>query len=332
MTDIPQSVYDNRSASTKDLCKLVGFAFKYDDLYHEMNKLTKNVDSLLAISRHPALYSSIHSSTNKEYIQLSDAITEAAKSPESFLVSFPTINMYAVFTPGNYLKFTQEYSKSPQNEVPDLYQIVLSGFPQKLVFVSDTAEYHERICRIASELFGVNSKVDGNRITMDILVDNTKDLKTMHDRLITEVRSRGSTKMKDSIHFPHQETVGAHEFVTYDLMKTLAARLDNVSSLLALLATKPDHSTIYNFIGDGIVANIGGTINGNISITTPQAKASQFVKENPPKVETKRDYYDRFVAQTGAGDVSMNDFGSLLKSLGYKKKRVGDSKYGWVKR
>lgn len=305
-----------------------------------------SLDILDNVSKNIKLFRLFQTSECEKFTNIDGALTALRRDEDAaqkVLIHFAELNLYGMFTPEQYTTLTNNLADKVIDGVNISFrpkQIILTGLPQKLVFICLGDEnIVEKIRKYVDQKYkcGITSvKTD---IRTEITVQrvggsNYEEAQSCYQDLFDFI----SEKNRD------------HEVANTILPMPIIKR-NNHSYMLADMSydvSKPQDikdiiSALKTIHSGNIIINMGVIVEGNISggnvgctqnITDdskPTIKTLKWIRENlPHEKEITTDYYNRYAANHDGAKISINHFGKIVRSLGYKPVQ-GTSHRFWVK-
>lgn len=268
--------------------------------------------------------------TIKKYVTLEEAIKNASEN--DIVIKITDINLYGVFTVDSYLNFIKNIHCDDSDNIPEHIeyhpqQIILTGWPQKIVFLCKSDdEIVEKVRGFVKKCFNEDITVikNGDETTISInkpLVKNSTESAESFRKLIDMIDS----------------DVGDRELAKLDLRQKYAKNHGELSYQLYSLSDGK-HTTdvgtllkeLHSHRGINVILQINGNNNniviGNANIAQApiddNARALEWIRLNPPaENETSSKYHERYSAS--GGTVHITNLHRLVKTLGYEAKKSG---------
>lgn len=318
-----QSIYD-------DEIKIIT-QFKIDKLsiYKKAREITSDLEILIKIFHNCRLFSKIYNAfddknKHKIFIDLRKSLEFINEQDESILIQFTDLNIYCAFEKNQYLDFIKNLNDVIEDDGinVNLYQVVLAGKKQKLVFACTDAKYFEKLQNYAKDCFKETVNKSENQITINIITSNETEIMENYNKLYNFIHVRGDDITCESMKQiqPIQESLTL-KFRKYSCNDTLTA--GNLDELIKLL--RSSHVIInapINIINGN--NNIIGNVNNNIS--NKETTNNWIVNNLPTEKEITTDYYNRYIAANKNG-IGNSQFGKLVRQNGYKTVNGGKFRY-----
>lgn len=342
-----QSKEPNNLPALASALNIVTTALTNENTNKTLNRataFTSNVFTLAKIAKHINISRQYFGNESQKFQSVADALAAAQSLPDSILISFANLGLYAVYTPAEYAAFCnktgnsfeqiQENTDADPYKGLNVYQIVLTGTRQKLVFASDNSEYFEELQKLAAECFKTTARRDKNQISVSVPTTDESDLFKKFDLLAAYVDMHGGPEMRETMRTVQVDRNGENQFRQYHMVEIFKLATDNLAVIMEHVQSMPVQITITNSPGCTVVT---GTNASNTVVSQPSSFspiAYEFIKANPPgKTETKHQYYNRFITTTGTdeNDITKTSFGKNLGLAGYKECSITGGAKGWRK-
>lgn len=212
----------------------------------------------------------------------------------------------------------------------NVYQIVLTGKRQKLVFASDNSEYFEELQKLAAACFKTTVRRGKDQISVSVPTTDEADLFKKFDLLAAYVDMHGGSEMRETMQTVRTERSGESQFRQYHMAEIFRHAADNLVTIMEHLQSMPPQINITNSTNCTVIAGNGNNVAATLPSISPVAV--DFIKANPPgKSETKHDYYKRFIATTGVSEskIPKISFGKNVKYVGYEERSITTKTKGW---
>lgn len=248
------------------------------------------------------------------------------------IINVTDIEMYGVFTVENYYNFI---SNIHDNAIDDIItynpqQIILTGWNQKIVFLCKSDEkIIERVRGYVKKCFGEDITVtrQGDETTISVnkpLMKDFEESSANFQKLVNMIAGTIGNNELTQLDLRQKQVVnaGGIAYQSYALSNNYPA---NVSELLKELHSVRAINFIVQINGNNNNNNNFhiGLINNVNNVATIEARAGEWIRLNPPTPgETSTKYYERYVGAAGS-DISIINFGRLVKNQGYKTKKSG---------
>lgn len=294
--------------------KVFRFRDEVPNLYGRARAITRDMDILAKIHNNIKLFTKIYNSGCLIFVELVRAIYTINTLPdETLLIHFTEIDLYGIFTHDQYLHFI----KNLNDEIEDhninvnLYQIVISGKKQKLVFACTDINYFEKLQNYARECFQSNITNSSNQITIDIVTQSENEIADSYNKLYNYINNRRDYVCCESMKQIQLINDMNYYYRKYSINDTLESKTKD--DLFKLIRTA-SHVVINGNINIGN-NNING--NGNIINKIINDESDNWIKNNPPNEhESTSAYYTRY-KQSGGKDAA-NKFGPKVKTSGFR--------------
>ncbi len=279
--------------------------------------ITKDYEILARISDNIDLFNMYYRSKCCKYISLSDALFDLQQ--DSILIHFADISLYGMFSPTNYTRFcivahdwnTASTDNGGIEILTHLYQLVLAGQQQKLVFICTDEAQYSQMRAYAEACFDSKSTQQGKEITVDIVCNGTADITVAYDKLYNYIRREGDETCASTMHHIQLLSYCGHDYRKYSCKDTI-----DVNTIEALRSVPIDTPTT--------------TYNRDISTQScTEELAISWIKSNQPMNGiSSATYYLKYHDDT-KNALTIQKFTKLVQQAGYKKSRNNKGCY-WV--
>ncbi len=309
--------------------KVGAFARKHPQVYHRANNLAPdNISFLLKVYDNMKLFNRISRSDGKLFLDLFGAIyTADVEDTDTVLIHFTELDLYCVFTPQQYLDFV----KNIADDIDDygyavsVYQVVISGKHQKLVFACTNVEHFDKMKKYASDCFHTSISTSADQITVNIVNDSEIKIFENYNKLYNYIHKLGDENCCDSMKQIQLMESFMYKYRKYSCDDSLKVRsMDDL-----MLALRTGHLTVNGplIIGD---KNIIAGDNNKIIINDKKSSAQKWIAENLPEDrENTTLYYEKYVA-CHPDAIHTNQFGKFVRDQGYTTSRSESGRY-WKK-
>jgi hypothetical protein len=292
------------------------------DVYLLANKIANdNIRILFKISKNEALFHRVRRLCPNVFTQSIEAIHHMKKEPNNVLIHFSDIDLYGVFKYTEYIHFANNLREDiyQDNVAVHLYQLVLSGTKQKLVFVCSDAQYFSKLQTYAKDCFKTNTFRSNDQITIDIVTSNETEIFDSYVRLYNYVKTKdplAAESMKQIL--PDLDNYDC-SYRYYSCNDTLNA--SNVDELIKLLRTLPNNESItVNIYNNNVINNVGGN-NNHINVTPNYIKDTEnWINNNPPHLESTGNYFKHYKSCINR-PIGIQEFAQTMVRLGFRKSR-----------
>lgn len=305
--------------STEAKDKFNKFSEKNPELFKKAEALTGDYKILAKIYDNIKLFSRINKSGCLIYSELVFAIFALETLPdESILIQFTEIDLYGIFTSEQYLNFIknlgddiEEYDISV-----NLYQVVISGKKQKLVFACTDFKYFDKLQNYARDCFGEDVSKSSNQLTVNIITQNEAEIADNYNKLYNFINNRNDQPCCESMKQIQLLQAMQYKFRKYSCNDTLSAK--NMEELVKALRGATINAPI--IIGNyNIIGNQNKQI---INQADPKQSARDWIKNNPPADrESSGKYFERWQAANIPG-VDIRAFNKAVIEQGYQNKKT----------
>jgi hypothetical protein len=253
-----------------------------------------------------------------KFTDLAHALGSLEDSPDdNVLIQFTDIDLYCVFNSNQYTTFFET-----MEETADLYQIVLAGKKQKLVFACTDNNYFTELQDYAKNCFNADVSTSKNQITIAVVNSNEGDIANNYDKLyeyVSRQKNKGCLEAMKDIRASRELT---YKYRSYSISNLIDCY--DVRSIMNALRS----ITNLTVNGNVTINNINGN-NNTIGSSDRTQVARNWVANNPPfDREITTDYYNRYCKVSDP--IANNQFGKLAREIGYKTIQ-GRNKRLWVK-
>jgi hypothetical protein len=301
---------------------LTKFREEYPLIFNRAKEITKDYETLIKIYANLKLFNKIIRSGCIIFADLIRAIlTMETAADDTLLIQFTDIDLCGIFSPDQYLNFLRNISDTieDRNIKVNLYQVVISGKKQKLVFACTDVSFFEKLQKYARDCFQAVINNSSNQITVNVIAANENELIENYNKLYNYISGKKDSACCESMKQVQLLQDIRLSYRKYSCNDTLAAKtLEQLIPLLRTIhSTGPINITINNNLG---------TIN-NFAAETDN-DAVKWIKNNPPKShEYKIPYFARY--KNDDGKLSPNIFGKVMKGLGYSTGQDRGGRY-WL--
>jgi hypothetical protein len=319
------------------------FATK-SSLFAKAIAVTTDIFVLEKIAGHITLAVAYFASKCKKFTKLTEAIRAAEESNDNILVHFMSFGLFGVYEPQQYAEFcgnlrntleeaSGDINPADTSAVPgllDMYQVVLCGKRQKLVFACDNSDFFEQLQKLATACFGVESYRDESQISVDIMTTDETDILKKFTQFTKYVEKHGSSGMKASMHTVQVESEDEYLLRQYRAGGVVLTA-EGLEEIIRRMFHAPPVSININNITNSTIN--GNVINGSTVTTqstpTLEDAAVAWIAANPPRHhEPSPEYYKRYSSNHTHARLPNTSFHPLAKSLGYTTiKSNGTYKY-----
>jgi hypothetical protein len=245
-----------------------------------------------------------------------------SKSPDDhILIQFTDIDIFCIFDNKQYTHFIDTVSMNLEADTPpiDLYQIVLVGKKQKMVFACTDSKYFAKLQTYARDCFDSKVTTSRNQITVDIVNSSEDEITANYDRLYKYIDSVGDNNCLEVMNEIRVISEATHRYRKFSLNDNLG-NYYNPSDLISMLRSV--HTLNITITGNN--NNIMSIVN-----VDKVQQAREWITTNlPTEREVTTEYYARYVDDGGC--IAVNRFSNLVREAGYKVIR-GTNKRMWLK-
>lgn len=267
----------------------------------------------------------------RKHATLDNAIRDTKDG--EMIINITELQLYGVFTVEGYLQFLRNLHSGDELDNPIKYcpkQIVLTGWPQKIVFLCNSDEKMiEKVRCYVMKCFGSDIMVtrQGGETTVSVCkpqvndnnaaVENFRKLVDMIDKNAGDDELTRLNLRMNHVRKISGETYQAHELSdgknAVDVT-TLLKELHSIRAVNFIVQINDNHGNIA--VGGNVNINVNGGSNDEMN-------AIEWIKINPPgENELSSVYYNRFTKAMGP-IISITIFGRFVKNSGYGKKKSG---------
>lgn len=310
--------------------KSLQFSERKPDMYKKACTITGDIHILAKIYDNTILFNKVFNSGCKIFVELVYAMFELENSADNtVLIHFTEIDLYGLFGQQSYLDFIKNINDKIEDDniSVNLYQVVIGGSKQKLVFACTDVVYFEKLQNYARDCFKVNISNSSNQITVDIITQNESEISDNYNKLYNFIYNSGDSICCESMKQIQLLQKMQYKYRRYACNDTLTAR--NMEELIKLLKSAT-HITI-NAPVNIVMGNVNNINVNKIAAVDKFLIAKEWIRNNLPvdkEVTTK--YYERYI--TGIIDpVVVSHFGKLVRDEGYETARGNNNCRYWKK-
>ena len=293
----------------------------------------------IRVSKNIKLFRLYQTSACEKFIDIKLALKKMTEeqSKQKILIHFTELDLYGVFTPEQYYALTTDLAEKVfegENITFQPKQIVLSGLPQKLIFICLGDEnivekirgYVKRKYNCDISYIKTNNRIE---ITVQGVGGNTYEeaQKSYHDLFdFINTKQSDPAVAGDLLPMPVVKS-SKREYVVADISHDVSKHLD-MKELISVLKTIHGENVVINLIiGNGNIINNNNNKNTSSSI---KDIAKRWIENNPPKHhEPKSEYYLRYKKDNPAA-LADNSFGKyVLANPKYSSGKTGNVRY-WI--
>lgn len=335
LADVDIELYDRISASIKQ-CRFV-----YGILRKQLGSIKVPEQTILALPNNMGIAKKFAMATCKKFTDVASAMKEIVTG--EILIYLTEIHLYGVFTLDNYVRFISNIRDDDDETMAAGYkakQVVLSGWPQRLVFV----------CRGGDDIVGKIRKYVKDCLQSDISIvkENEEIVISIQGNLhrnysetvvayqnliehinrvggediIRDIKRHNNLCIGDSTYYAC--VLGDHGVISNvdDLKKILSSY--HIENLTIQINNLMNNKGIVAF-GDNIVAN-----NNNL-VNDPMILAENWIRLNPPDSSVKKSDYYRKYKDANANQIILGDsmFAKAVKGSGFTTKTIRGIGY-WI--
>jgi hypothetical protein len=293
------------------------FSEKLPRQFNDACSITQNMSTLVKIYKNIKLFNRVKRAKCTIYTELVRALCAVDEAESMILIHFTDIDLYCVFTNDDYLDLATNIQGDVEDQLygVNIYQVVLSGKRQKLVFACTDPEYFDKLQRYACDCFNKPTSASANEVMVDIVTNDEKEIFDSYNKLYDFIRSRNDLPCCDAMKPIQLMRDISYQHRRYSCNDTLSAlTMDRLVGLL--------RSAVI-VIGDNNVVN---AINGdNNRINTGPNKAAvarRWIESHPPGGEKTGDYFAQYKDSID-DHLSIHAFAKLITSMGYRQRRTG---------
>lgn len=297
------------------------------------------------VSKNIKLFRLYQTSACEKFIDIKLALKKMTEeqSKQKILIHFTELDLYGVFTPEQYYALTTDLAEKVfegENITFQPKQIVLSGLPQKLIFICLGDEnivekirgYVKRKYNCDISYIKTNNRIE---ITVQGVGGNTYEeaQKSYHDLFdFINTKQSDPAVAGDLLPMPVVKS-SKREYVVADISHDVSKHLD-MKELISVLKTIHGENVVINLtiVNGNVNGNVGGVTNNTYGENTSMTKTLKWVTNNlPNEKEVTTVYYNRYITNYDGEKVSDSQFGKIVRSLGYKPMRGTHNRF-WVKK
>lgn len=300
----PQSSLVDEGVAAFDIFKSSN---KNANIYQSLEELFKEkltINVIKCVSRNIKLFHLYQHIEGEKFMSIKKALMSLAEdnSRTKVLIHFTELNLYGLFTPANYTALVQNMQERFENDSNISFrprQIILTGLPQKLIFIcigDDTIV--EKIREYVAEKYkcDIRSIKTDNRteITVQKVGGNSYDEMQKSYRDLLQHIGNNNLVRQNILPMPIESTK-QHEYITADLSCDLSQQ-NSIDDIISSLKTVHGGNIVLNLtiVNGGTNTIVNGTNNIHYKISAKDI-AKQWIHSNPPKNrEKKSDYYGRY--------------------------------------
>jgi hypothetical protein len=301
------------------VAKFMEFKDKSPKTFKQAYELTKNIETLAKIYENMWLFKKIMKSRCIKYTFLVYALDAMEEASDNYLlIQFTDIDLYCVFEHRHYTSFVEDFD---DNASVELYQIVLAGRKQKLVFACTDSNYFDKLQGHAKNCFNTNVEASKNQITIDIVNSCERDITDNYNKLYKYVSRFKDEDCLNAMKEMRTLNESKHEYRKFSIADVIGYE-GNFMDLLR----SAGHIIINGNVT--INQNSGDVNTTNNGVIDKTQLARDWIANNPPNDrEVTTDYYARYAT---SNTITNNIFGKLVRDAGYKTVQ-GINKRMWVK-
>lgn len=302
-----------------NIAKIMQFRQK-SEVFELAYNLTKDIVILAKMYDNYVLTRSILRSNCAKFTKLLDALNSV--QDDRILIQFTDIDLFCIFENREYMHFVDTINMNTEADTPpiNLYQIILAGKRQKMVFACTDSKYFTKLQTYARDCFNAKVTASRNQITVDIINSSENDINTNYDRLYKYIDSIGDIDCLEVMNEIRIISESTHKYRKFSLNDNFGGNY-TPGELISMLRS---------------VHTLNITITGNnnnvMSIVNVDKKqqAREWISANPPiEREVTANYYARYTA-SGLSCIAVNQFGKSVRELGYKTIQSTNNRV-WVK-
>lgn len=312
-------------------------------LYNIAVKHTTDMELLAKMYHNQELSTKMLNHCTTIYTDIGQALSDYKnRYSDCIIIHILDLDLYAVFTYEKYSTFLTSIKDGITDEkiTKDdlkLYQIVLSGQRQKLVFAITNLAYFDKMKDYISECFNnpgtkVDSILINDQITINIYANSEKELEDMYVKLNNYIYQRNDKKCASSMRRSILFNAGSDQYRAHDCSDV--PETDDMTAVYKILKTV----NIKDIQNLNLTVNINNSINGSNIITgknntiqvgvnpADQKKLSRVEADRSARLwiqnnqhggsdESTRQYYDRYEADNAAALLSLVDFNKLMREI-----------------
>lgn len=254
------------------------------------------------------------------------ALRNDQEAKNKILIQFTELNLYGIFTPESYTTFTQNVFSSWEDRPEEVRfhpkQIILTGLPQKLLFVCFGDEnIVEKIRLYVKQKYNCDITSTKTDVRTEITVhgvggNSYEESQQIYSDLFQYINGTKKDEIVAQKMMPMPvEKMGKHNYVRADLSYKIDQPMD-LANILSMVKTVHGGNVVINLT---IVNGGNNVINYNVVNDDAHDSTTKWILENPPKNrEVTTDYYNRYVAGFNGKKVAVNVYGKLVRDCGYK--------------
>lgn len=310
----------------------------YQKLINTFGRKKVTIEVISKVSKNIRLFQLFEKISGEKFISIEDALNAAAAdtSREKILIYFRELDLYGLFTTKEYLDLVSNMQTRYEND-PNIsfrpQQIILSGLPQKLVFICYGDEkIIEKIRGYVAKKYNCEISSVRTDLMTEITVQkkggNTYDemQQSFHDLL--QYVSDNDIDTKKMIHPLQVEKSRDYTYICAELPCDLSKH-NTIEDIIASLKTLHGGNIVLNFT----IVNGNMIVNNDNRVTVKEKEKNvtkEWIKNNPPKNrERKTEYYSKYKIAI-KNHVAETVFGRMMKELGYETRKTSEGRE-WIK-
>jgi hypothetical protein len=171
-------------------------------LYNRFRNMTQSFPGLAKLCNNPVLANRIYRSECSKYDNISEALYDLDKlSDNHVLIRFTEVDLCCIFEYHQYLYFITNVSDDivEYGTNVELYQVVLSGKRQKLVFACTNFDQFDKLQHYAKDCFHVDVSKSNNQLTVNIPLNNESEIADNYNMLYNYIYNRNDITCCDSM-------------------------------------------------------------------------------------------------------------------------------------
>lgn len=329
----------NYAAELKQVADVFNSNHVNTDMYRKLVNMfgedVLTVGIITRVSKNIKLFRLFEVIPGEKFIRVEDALASANKSHERILIHFTELNLYGLFEHTQYQSLVAQIHERYEDNNNISFrprQIILSGLPQKLVFICLGDEtIVEKIRGYVAKKYKCEIKsvktADRTEITVQGAGGNSYDeMQQSYYDLINFIG--GDNEVRGKMLPMPIEKISGHSYLSADLSCDLSKH-NTIEDIIASLKTLHGGNIVINF------TIVNGTMNvhndNRVTVKEKEKNVTKdWIKNNPPKNrERKTEYYSKYKIAI-KNHVAETVFGRMMKELGYETRKTSEGRE-WIK-
>jgi hypothetical protein len=154
-------------------------------------------------------------------------------SSDYILVHLANIDLFCVFEKEQYLLFAGNIE-----EPVDLYQIILAGKRQKMVFACTDSKYFAKLQTYARDCFNADVRIAKNQITVDIVNSSESDITDNYSKLYKYVERLGDNRCLEVMYEISILRESAHRYRKFSLSDNIGESSPLLRSIIGNITSR----------------------------------------------------------------------------------------------